>query len=92
MSTRYGIKTMRINENNARIGMIVKLTHPLYGYKIGHSNPAVGTEYEVTGIITDFSEIAVCVEWKNGIRNVYDINTLSSIEDLPDGNIRSIWD
>ena len=83
---------MRINRENVKIGMMVKLTHPLHGYRIGPSNPAVGTIHEVTGIITDFSETAVCVEWKNGIRNIYALNTLSSIEDLPEGNVVSIWE
>lgn len=83
---------MRLTTRNAKAGMVVKLTHPLPGYTIGDRNPAVGTKYEVSGIIREIHGSTIYVSWGNGYSNSYSGGTLTCTDDLPEGNLISIWD
>jgi len=78
---------------DAKVGMVVKLTHPLRGYVIGSGNPAVGSDWETTGKITRVKrEELIEVQWDNKRMNSYQSETLSVIDDLEQGNCNSIWD
>ena len=90
LKRKYNVK--RLTTINAQKGMEVLLTHPTSNYKIGNKNPAVGTKYEVAGIIEKVYTSHIFVKWYNGTTNSYLDNTLSCINDIPEGNVNSIWD
>jgi len=88
-----------ITKATAVIGMTVKLAFPKQHYLIGSGNPAIGTKWECSGVITEISDDdddnTIIVEWKNGNENEYENNTLIellSCRKEPDmGRMTSIW-
>jgi len=83
---------MLLKISDAKEKMVVKLTNPLLQYIIGEANPAVGTKYEIAGIVEYITRSSIHVRWNNGKSNSYVDDNLSCIEDIPEGNINSIWD
>jgi hypothetical protein len=81
-----------LTEHEVRRGLRVKLTNPRKrGYIIGKSNPAVGTDWECGGKITDIKsrhKEIVEVRWDNGSKNSYHLCTLSK---EVEGGMVDIW-
>jgi hypothetical protein len=72
------------NRNPLKSGDKVKLLKPSKGYRIGLSNPAVGTEWECVGKVG----VRNTVYWENGYQNSYKDFELVNVEE----NCVSIWE
>jgi len=85
---------LRLHEIQAKVGMRVKLTHPLKKYTFGLHNPVVGSEWETEGSIINIKNelyTEITVRWDNARENTYSPSTLS-LADTPEGSFESIWD
>lgn len=100
-------KIRRLNDyDEVCIGTIVVLTHPLYYYGIGESNPLLGSKYATVGEVTEsHADASVSVRWSNGNVNFYKKSTLSEViytgnihcredrgENTDEKHMRSIWE
>ncbi len=82
-------KTLKTCE--CKVGMQVILSNPDPFYRLGMSNPAVGTSYFCKGTITSVhSGGAVDVIWENHHKNSYKNDELSLADDSFDRMV-SIW-
>jgi hypothetical protein len=73
-------------------GLRVRLTNPNKSYKIGRSNPAVGTMWECGGVVDSLLD-SIGVAWDNGKENTYNASDLSPEKDVMNltGRCTSIW-
>lgn len=85
-------KNKYLTSETATVGMKVMLANPRPSYNLGRNNPAEGTLYECIGEITEVMRNCIDVLWKNGTNNGYHDNTLREVTDIPEGNVKSIWE
>lgn len=79
--------TQVLDIKDIRKGMKVKLVCNPHKYKIGNSNPMVGSKWECEGTVVQNNIGETEVQWKNGCFNVYKSGCLG----LANQNIESIW-
>lgn len=84
-----------MRHEEVKVGMRVMLTHPKKSYTLGRSNPAVGTPWQIGGMVSDiYFGDSIGVVWDNGKRNEYKSSDLSSEEEEVigvTGRCVSIW-